>query len=201
MTKFIGQITVILKSANATKAEMRLRDLAKRIEDISPNVVFADHNGDVENYDNIEAECAASTKTSPKPVIRFDSYEIQGVRTYGRGKARYCETVDDTEAQFWSLYGHIPEQGAICIGNFKTRELAGEMYTRITGAPFAVEQFVQPAYLAESHRNENVRASIAGFALRRALSECVRILADYEDADGEEGDAYRQGIAALGLSD
>ena len=71
-----------------------------------------------------------TTKPLPTP---FDHYEISGVRDYGKGKSRFCERVNDDEAQFWSLYGHIPGQGADCIGDFKTRQHAEEIYARITG--------------------------------------------------------------------
>lgn len=74
-----------------------------------------------------------STKSLPTP---FDRYEISGVREYGKGKHRFCERVSDDEAQFWSLYGHIPGQGADCIGDFTTREHAEEIYARITGRDF-----------------------------------------------------------------
>ena len=47
-------------------------------------------------------------------------------RTFG-------EQVPDNEAQFWSLFGHIPGQGLDCIGDFRTREHAEEVYARITG--------------------------------------------------------------------
>jgi hypothetical protein len=79
----------------------------------------------------------------PKPewqstteIIRFDDYEIHGVREYHGapfGQGTYCEQVPDDEAQFWSLYGHIPGQGLECIGDFKTRVHAEEVYARITG--------------------------------------------------------------------
>jgi hypothetical protein len=67
----------------------------------------------------------------------FDGYEIHGVRQFGRGKSRHCEQVPDEEAQFWSLYGHIPGQGVECIGDFKSREFAEEVYARITGEPYS----------------------------------------------------------------
>jgi hypothetical protein len=70
------------------------------------------------------------TASLPTP---FDGYEVHGVREYGRGKHRYCEQVSDKEARFWSLFGHIPGQGLDCIGDFKTRALAEEVYARITG--------------------------------------------------------------------
>ena len=69
-------------------------------------------------------------------VERFDAYEIHGVREFGRGKSRHCEQVPDGEAQFWSLYGHIPGQGLECIGDFKTRRHAEEIYSRISGRPY-----------------------------------------------------------------
>ncbi len=65
--------------------------------------------------------------------IRFDGYEIHGGREFGRGKSRHCQQVTDEEAQFWSLYGHIPGQGVECIGDFKSREFAEEVDARITG--------------------------------------------------------------------
>jgi hypothetical protein len=66
----------------------------------------------------------------------FDGYEIHGLRRSGKGKDRCCEQVPDDEAQFWSLYGHIPGQGVECIGDFITREHAEEVYARITGRRF-----------------------------------------------------------------
>jgi hypothetical protein len=184
MTQFIGQITVILDADNSAAAEQRLRGLATHLDDISPDIEFADHNGDVEDYSEIEAECEASLNPPPSTVTPFDRYEIHGVRRYGRGKSSYCEQVPDAKAKFWSVYGHIPGQGVDCIGDFKTREHAEEVVARITRTKFV-----------------DRRTSGIDSALRQALSECLRILADYDETEGEEGDAYRQGIAALGLSD
>jgi hypothetical protein len=73
--------------------------------------------------------------TTPLPTP-FDRYEISGVREYGKGKGRLCERVADDEAQFWSLFGHIPGRGADCIGDFETRLHAEEIYARITGRRF-----------------------------------------------------------------
>lgn len=83
---------------------------------------------------HFEAERGENRKELPAP---FDDYEIHGVREFGKGKHRCCEPVPDDEAQFWSLYGHIPGQGLECIGDFKTRSLAEEVYARITGQRFA----------------------------------------------------------------
>jgi hypothetical protein len=67
----------------------------------------------------------------------FDEYEVHGVREFGKGRKKHCEQVDDHEAQFFSLYGHIPGQGLECIGDFRTREHAEEVYARITGLPYS----------------------------------------------------------------
>jgi len=68
---------------------------------------------------------------------RFDLYEIHGVREFDDGGGKYCEQVPDEEAQFWTLYGHIPGAGLESIGDFKTRAFAEEVYERITGERYA----------------------------------------------------------------
>jgi hypothetical protein len=75
---------------------------------------------------------ATGTMNADLP-IRFDAYEVHGVKRYHDGADSFCEQVDDGGADFWSLYGHIPGRGAQCIGDFRTREAAEEVYTRITG--------------------------------------------------------------------
>lgn len=137
MTSFIGQITVILEADDATSAEQRLRSVASQLDDMSPDIIFADHNGDVEDYDRIAQECEQSLNSFHNPPPKYDDYEIHGVREYGRGKSRYYEQVPDAKAKFWSLYGHIPGQGVDCIGDFKTREHAEEVYARITGHAYS----------------------------------------------------------------
>ena len=65
-----------------------------------------------------------------KAIIPFDGYEIHGCKDYGD----YVEPVkDESEAEFWSLYGHIPNQGVVCIGDYNTRQHAEEILQRITG--------------------------------------------------------------------
>lgn len=70
MTQYIGQITVIVEAERPKQAEEQLRFLAKQLDDGFPDVIFADHNGDVEDYDQIEQECtkAADTHTECPPV-------------------------------------------------------------------------------------------------------------------------------------
>lgn len=70
----------------------------------------------------------------------FDDYEIHGVAEFTDLLGnRFCESVPDEEAQFWSLYGHIPGQGLESIGDFRTRQQAEEVLGRITGGLTARE--------------------------------------------------------------
>jgi hypothetical protein len=63
----------------------------------------------------------------------FDGYEIHAVKRCTEADRSFCEQVDDHEADFWSLYGHIPGHGVECIGDFRSRAFAEEVYARITG--------------------------------------------------------------------
>jgi hypothetical protein len=90
--------------------------------------------------DALKAAFDAGARNGPPPVPdmppRFDAYEIHGVREFDDGNGKYCEQVPDATAEFWSLYGHIPGAGIDCIGDFRTREHAEEIYARITGKPY-----------------------------------------------------------------
>jgi hypothetical protein len=76
----------------------------------------------------------------------FDIYEIHGMKRLSAclgleeepvGRViDNAEQVADSEAEFWSLFGHIPGQGLDCIGDFPTREHAEEVFTRITGRKY-----------------------------------------------------------------
>lgn len=112
MTQFIRQITVIVEASDPTAAEYRLRNIASHIEDTASDVIFADHNGDVEDYEAAQAECTES----------------------------------------------------LC-GKFAT---AGPTTSNVT-----------PTELLET------------------LCDCIRILADYDEQDGDEGDAYRRCLALM----
>jgi hypothetical protein len=79
---------------------------------------------------------AGTTATGQSTVglpTRFDAYEIHGVREFDEGQGKFPEQVTDDEAASWSLYGHIPGEGVMSIGDFTTRQLAEEVYARITG--------------------------------------------------------------------
>lgn len=76
MTQYIGQITVILDSQSPPKASETLCFLAKQLDDTCPEVIFADHNGDIEDYATIERECEESLDPVSTLPARFDAYEI-----------------------------------------------------------------------------------------------------------------------------
>jgi hypothetical protein len=77
-----------------------------------------------------------SKQAGSKLPTAFDLYEIHGIKEYDESNNPWCEQVSDDEADFWSLFGHIPGQGLDCIGDFKTREHAEEIYARITGQAY-----------------------------------------------------------------
>ncbi len=88
---------------------------------------------------------AAPAPGLPTP---FDDYEIHGVKRFdavpgqeqepqGKVIAGHYEQVDDADADFWSLFGHIPGQGLDCIGDFPTRRHAEEIFARITGRRYS----------------------------------------------------------------
>jgi len=62
---------------------------------------------------------------------RFDAYEIWGIKDDGEN----CEPIHEKgiTPDYHSLYGHIPEEGLQCIGDFKKQEDAVEVWKRITG--------------------------------------------------------------------
>jgi hypothetical protein len=140
MTQYIGQITVIIDSDNESNAETCLRDIAQRIEGESDAVVFADHNGDVENYEEIERDCRKSLESGPPLPTRFDDYEIQPCRRYidiDNPHASFVEPCEPFEADFWTLYGHVAGEGVHTIGDFHTRQHAEEVFAKITGRAYA----------------------------------------------------------------
>jgi hypothetical protein len=70
----------------------------------------------------------------------FDNYEISPCRRYEEPDLPgtfYFEICDPAEADVWTLYGHIHDEGAQAIGDFATPEHAEEVFQRITGIPFA----------------------------------------------------------------
>jgi hypothetical protein len=73
-------------------------------------------------------------------LTRFDGYEIgpcRRCREDGDGDHFYYETCEPEEADVWTLYGHIPNEGVEAIGDFETQKHAENVYARITGERYA----------------------------------------------------------------
>lgn len=92
----------------------------------------------------------------------FDNYEISPcTRTEEPDKPGhfYFEVCEPEEADVWTLYGHIPGEGVMAIGDFASREGAEEAFQRITGIPFGSHEEVEA----------RVRVMLAGPKLLTAL--------------------------------
>lgn len=104
----------------------------------------------------------------------FDGYEVHGVAEFGTGADRFCEQVPDEQAQFWSLFGHVPGRGLECIGDFPTRRHAEEVLARIVGRTRGVPR--------DPDRMNDRRSAWAAAALHAFVAETG---ADEEDAPGD----------------
>ena len=80
---------------------------------------------------NLDAH--GSRDSSSNLPLRYTGYEIHGIKEFGEPGHRFCEQVEDAEAEFWSLYGRIPGGGMDSIGDFPSLALAEEVFARITG--------------------------------------------------------------------
>ena len=121
----------------------------------------------------------------------FDNYEVHGIRRFGRGQNRHCEQVPDEEAQFFSLFGHIPGQGLECIGDFNSRALAEEVAARIRRRHSALQEAL--AWLATAA--EDLEAAMDGetsqFAVERDETAAACGHARDALATGAELDVHR----------
>jgi hypothetical protein len=73
-------------------------------------------------------------------LTRYDDYEIHPcTRTEEPDSPGrfYFEVCEPARADVWTLYGHIPGEGAEAIGDFDTHEHAQEVFARITGRPYS----------------------------------------------------------------
>ena len=61
----------------------------------------------------------------------FDDYEIHPCIELHENGHTWVEQCEEHEAQMWSVFGHIPNGGVECIGDFKSRKLAEEIVARI----------------------------------------------------------------------
>ena len=83
------------------------------------------------------------------------------------------EVCEEHEAQFWTLYGHIDGEGVQAIGDFRTREAAEQVYSRITGQPFT------DSYQADAR----LRVMHAGRDLLEVCETLARRLPELDDGD------------------
>jgi len=77
--------------------------------------------------------------TEPSLPVRFDAYEIQPCHRYfdiDEPDIAFVEPCEPYQADFWTVYGHIPGEGVQAIGDFDTREHAEEVFARITGRSY-----------------------------------------------------------------
>jgi hypothetical protein len=88
---------------------------------------------------------AISTIEKPKP---FDAYEVHGCAKFHSPKGDYAEQVDDSQAQFWTLFGHVTGEGLHEVGDFRSRSAAEEVMQRIIG------------YRDEEYRYEHTRSTV-----------------------------------------
>lgn len=85
-------------------------------------------------------------QTTTTSFEKFDGYEIAQVVEYVDDQfGTVCEPLApggsieerraaaDYHADFWTLYGHIPSEGVLAIGDFKTEADAMEILARIGG--------------------------------------------------------------------
>ena len=88
------------------------------------------------------AESPTSPPTQELPT-RFDDYEIQPCRRHldaNEPEIAFVEPCQPFEADFWTVYGHIPGEGVQAIGDFDTRQHAEEVFARITGSAYATSK-------------------------------------------------------------
>ena len=108
----------------------------------------------------------------------YDAYEIHGVAEVGGG----CEPVPDGEAEFWSLYGHIPGAGVECVGDFASRADAEAVRDRITGGSHVAELVAALDDLLEQTVDMDLKYGIGlsegeEQARERALRAIARVVA------------------------
>ena len=108
--------------------------------------MFADHRDELEPYEPITSRFSGLRLVSGLPA-GFDAYEIHGIIHATDEQGDYLESVDDAEAEHWCLYGHVPGQGLLPIGEYPTREQAEAIYAGITGLVYPAHR---PAARASS---------------------------------------------------
>ncbi|QEH36552.1 hypothetical protein OJF2_51360 [Aquisphaera giovannonii] len=119
----------------------------------------------------------------------FDNYEISPCRRFeepGKPGLFYFEVCEPHDAHVWTLYGHIPGEGVMAIGDFASREETEETFQRITGIPFGTHEEVE-SRLRVMHAGarllvacDNVqRAHVGdGITMAEAVDACLLAIAE-----------------------
>ncbi len=104
MTQYIGQITVILETETSELASETLSFLARQLDNTRPEVLFADHNGDVEDYEKIEQECEETLTTTAMTYIDSILTDIArqhlGISTM---ETRRSDSLDFHDVAVWKV--------------------------------------------------------------------------------------------------
>jgi hypothetical protein len=100
-----------------------------KLHDFSPLDRWSIYNGRFEDLWDDGMDCIEAA-----PVVNLNDDLNPQFGTY-------CERVDGRSdiAHFWSLYGHLPEGGCLCIGDYPTRESCvadGIAWATEKGVPF-----------------------------------------------------------------
>lgn len=121
----------------------------------------------------------------------YDNYEISGCAESSEYPYE-VEQVADSDARFWTLYGHISGEGLEAIGDFATREAAEHVYTRITGQPFT-GSYEADARLRLMHAAPRLLVKI------QAVAELRRRWRSQDEAETIDSIEYMDGLDALDL--
>lgn len=74
----------------------------------------------------------------------FDDYEIHPCVLVSETDYGECyeqvSPADSVQADIWSLYGHIPGEGVMTIGDFTSYTAANEIHQRITGEDYGLRR-------------------------------------------------------------
>jgi hypothetical protein len=92
--------------------------------------------------------------TNTATIKVFDNYEISPCRRFEEPDSPgrfYFEVCEPSEADVWTLYGHINGEGVEAIGDFASEEAAEEIYFRMIGQPFTGSYKLTSARLRLMH--------------------------------------------------
>ena len=123
----------------------------------------------------------------------FDNYEISPCKKYHHTDGTsHIEPCDETDAEYWTLYGHIGGEGVTAIGDFDSRDAAESTFYRITGQQFTA------SYEANAHLQLMYAAEELAVALDFLLEQTVDMDLKHGIAltEGEE-DAQNRALDAL----